>query len=124
MVICAIETMGEAAALVRANGMAAADFFDVLVKALFDVPVYSSYAGRIAENRFEPAAFKLTLGLKDVQLALSAGKAANVPLPFGSILRDNFLDAIAHGDGNKDWSAIAKVAERRSGLSTGAADGS
>jgi 3-hydroxyisobutyrate dehydrogenase-like beta-hydroxyacid dehydrogenase len=118
MVICAIETMGEAAAVVRANGMAAADFFDVLIKALFDVPVYSSYAGRIAEKRFEPAAFKLILGLKDVQLALSASRAANVPLPFASVIRDNFLDAIAHGDGNKDWSAIAQVAERRSGLST------
>ena len=115
MVACVIETMGEAGALVQANGMAAGDFFDVMVKALFDVPVYSSYAGRIAEKRFEPAAFKLVLGLKDVQLALAAGGTANVPLPFASILRDNFLDALAHGDGNKDWSAIAQVAERRAG---------
>jgi len=118
MVACVIETMGEAGALVRANGMAAGDFLDVLVKALFDVPVYASYAGRIAEKRFEPAAFKLVLGLKDVQLALAAGGTANVPLPFASVLRDTFLDAIAHGDGNKDWSAISQVAERRSGLST------
>ena len=30
--------------------------------------------------------------------------------------RDAFLDALAHGDANKDWAAIAKVAARRAGL--------
>jgi 3-hydroxyisobutyrate dehydrogenase-like beta-hydroxyacid dehydrogenase len=115
MVACVLETLGEASALVEANGMAAGDFFDVLVSALFNVPVYSSYAAKIAEKRFEPAAFKLVLGMKDVQLALSTGGIVNVPLPFGSVLRDSFLDAIAHGDSNKDWSAISQVSVRRSG---------
>jgi hypothetical protein len=32
------------------------------------------------------------------------------------VLRDNFLDAIAHRDANKDWVTIAKVAARRAGL--------
>ena len=32
-------------------------------------------------------------------------------------LRDGFLDTLAHGDANKDWAAIAKVAARRAGLS-------
>ena len=36
--------------------------------------------------------------------------------PFGSVLRDNFLDAIAHGDADRDWTAVAKVALRRAGL--------
>jgi hypothetical protein len=31
-------------------------------------------------------------------------------------LRDAFLDAIANGDGDKDWSAIARVAARKAGL--------
>lgn len=116
MVACILETLGEAGALVEANGMAASDFFSVLVKALFNVPVYSSYATKIGEKRFEPAAFKLTLGLKDVQLALSTGGTVNVPLPFAGVLRDSFLDAIAHGDGDKDWSAISQVSDRRSGV--------
>ncbi|MEV6559282.1 NAD-binding protein [Nocardia sp. NPDC051756] len=67
----------------------------------------------IAEQRYEPAGFRLPLGLKDVDLALATGAAANVPLPFGSILRDAFLDALAHGDGDKDWAAVASVARRR-----------
>jgi hypothetical protein len=32
------------------------------------------------------------------------------------VLRDTFMDAIANGDANKDWSAIARVAARRAGL--------
>ena len=54
--------------------------------------------------------------MKDVRLALAAGEKANVPLPFASVLRDAFLDAIAHGDGNKDWAAIARGTARRAGL--------
>ena len=57
-----------------------------------------------------------TLGLKDVRLALAAGEASGVPLPFASVVRDNMIDAIGHGDADKDWSALALVARRRAGL--------
>ncbi|MBV9238910.1 MAG: NAD(P)-dependent oxidoreductase, partial [Xanthobacteraceae bacterium] len=56
------------------------------------------------------------LGMKDVGLALKAGEQANVPLPFASVLRDAFLDAMANGDTDKDWAAIARVAARKAGL--------
>jgi hypothetical protein len=36
-------------------------------------------------------------------------------MPFASVLRDNLLDAIAHGDGDKDFAGLATVAARRSG---------
>ena len=38
------------------------------------------------------------------------------PLPLASLIRDHFLEAIAHGDGDKDWSALAAVASRKAGL--------
>ncbi len=47
---------------------------------------------------------------------LEAGEAVGAPLPFASVLRDNFVDAIGHGDGEKDWSAVSAVAARRAGL--------
>jgi len=77
---------------------------------------YKGYAGIIARRQYEPAGFKLALGFKDIRLALAAGEAAHVPLPFASILRDDFIDAIAHGDAAKDWSAVAEVAMRHAGL--------
>lgn len=116
MVASMIESMGETAALARAYNMEPMDVLNTVVTSIFDVPVYRIYAQLIGGGRFEPPGFDLKLGLKDAKLALEAGEAANVPLPFASVLRDNYLDALAHGDGAKDWSAVSKVALRRAGL--------
>jgi 3-hydroxyisobutyrate dehydrogenase-like beta-hydroxyacid dehydrogenase len=116
MVACVLEAMGEAAALARAYKMDANMVLDVVVGSIFDVPIYRIYSKMIANERFEPPGFDLALGLKDAKLALDAGEAAHVPLPFASVLRDSYLDAMAHGDAGKDWSAIAKVAARRAAL--------
>jgi len=116
MIAAAIEAMGEAVALGRAHGIAAGDLLEVMTNSLFAAPVYKGYGGIIAEERYDPAAFRLTLGLKDVRLALAAGEAAHVPLPLASLLRDGFLEAIAHGDADLDWAALAKVAARRAGV--------
>jgi 3-hydroxyisobutyrate dehydrogenase-like beta-hydroxyacid dehydrogenase len=117
MLASAIETMGEAVALVGGYGVGPSELLDILTNTLFAAPAYKTYGALIAEERYEPAGFKLTLGLKDVRLALTAGEAAHVPLPFASVLRDNFLDAIAAGDAERDWAALARVARRRAGLS-------
>ncbi|MFE6052067.1 NAD(P)-dependent oxidoreductase [Kitasatospora sp. NPDC056446] len=116
LLACAIESMAEACSLADANGVRPTDLVEMLTGTLFPGPVYSGYGAMVAERRYEPAGFRLPLGLKDVGLALEAGAARNVPLPFGSILRDAFLDALAHGDGDKDWAAVAAVARRRAGL--------
>jgi 3-hydroxyisobutyrate dehydrogenase-like beta-hydroxyacid dehydrogenase len=116
MVACAIEGIAEAAALVRGHGMSAPEVLDAIITSLFNVPVYRSYGDMIGKRQYEPAGFDLVLGLKDVRLALAAGEEVSAPLPFASVLRDTFLDAIANGDAEKDWSAIARVAARRAGL--------
>ncbi|MFJ6379768.1 NAD(P)-dependent oxidoreductase [Kitasatospora sp. NPDC092039] len=116
LIACAIESMAEACSLAEANGVRPTDLVEMLTGTLFPGPIHSGYGAMVAERRYEPAGFRLPLGLKDVGLALEAGAARNVPLPFGSILRDAFLDALAHGDGDKDWAAVAAVARRRAGL--------
>jgi 3-hydroxyisobutyrate dehydrogenase-like beta-hydroxyacid dehydrogenase len=116
MVACIVEAMGEAAALARGYRMQPADLLNVVVGSLFDVPIYRIYAGLIAGQKFEPPGFDLGLALKDTRLALAAGDAVNLPLPFASVLRDNYLDALAHGDGHKDWSVVTRVATRRAAL--------
>jgi 3-hydroxyisobutyrate dehydrogenase-like beta-hydroxyacid dehydrogenase len=116
MVACAIEGIAEAAALVRGHGMSAPEVLDAIITSLFNVPVYRGYGDMIGKRQYEPPGFDLVLGLKDVRLALAAGEEVSVPLPFASVLRDTFLDAIANGDAEKDWSAIARVAARRAGL--------
>ncbi len=116
MVACILEARGEAAARARAYKMDPNTVLDVVVGSIFDVPIDRIYSKMIANGPFEPPGFDLILGLKDAKLALDAGESVNVPLPFASVLRDNYLDALAHGDGGKDWSAVARVAARRAGL--------
>ena len=115
MIASAIEAMGEASALAKGFGVEPAQLLDIMGSTLFNAPVYRNYGALIAEQRYEPAAFRLVLGLKDVGLALAAGQSRHVPLPFASVLRDNLLEAVAQGDGERDWAALAQVAMRRSG---------
>ncbi|MFF2042965.1 NAD(P)-dependent oxidoreductase [Kitasatospora sp. NPDC058170] len=116
LIACAIESMAEACSLAEANGVRPTDLVEMLTGTLFPGPIYTGYGSMVAERRYRPAGFRLPLGLKDVDLALGAGAAAHVPLPFGSVLRDAFLDALAHGDADQDWVAVAAVARRRAGL--------
>ncbi|PWB84671.1 MAG: oxidoreductase [Methylocystaceae bacterium] len=113
MIASAIGTMGEAAALAQGYGASKAGFLDLITSTIFAAPVYKNYGGAIAEGRFEPAGFKMSLGLKDVRLALEAAEAARVPLPIASLLKDNLIDGLAHGEDDFDWAALARVAARR-----------
>ncbi len=115
MIADAIAAMGEGVALSQGYGVAKADFIDLITSTAFAAPVYKGYGAAIAEDRFEPAGFKLALGLKDVRLALEAAEAVHAPLPMASVLRDNHLDSVAHGEGRLDWAALSKVAARRAG---------
>jgi hypothetical protein len=110
--------MGEAAAMAEGHGVTASELLNVLTNTLFTAPLYKNYGGMIAAQRYEPAGFKLALGLKDVRLAVEAADMVHAPLPFGGVLRDSFVDAIAHGQSEQDWSAVAEVARRRAGRAT------
>jgi 3-hydroxyisobutyrate dehydrogenase-like beta-hydroxyacid dehydrogenase len=113
MLAAAIESMSEAAALANANGVPTKTLLEIMTTTLFDAPAYRIYAKLIGDQAFEPAGFRLALGFKDVRLALAASEAAQVPMPFASAARDVFVEAIAHGLADCDWSAISQVALRR-----------
>lgn len=119
MLVSAIETMGEATTLVDAYGIAPSTLIDLVSSSVFPGPVYQGYGGNIASATYEPAGFKARLGLKDVRLMLSAAEQASVPLPIASLVRDSLIDALAHGDGEKDWSVLARGSMRRAGRSPG-----
>jgi 3-hydroxyisobutyrate dehydrogenase-like beta-hydroxyacid dehydrogenase len=111
----AIEAMGEATALMRKSDVEPRVFMEVL-NALFGSPVYENYGRMIADRAFEPAGFRVALGLKDVSLALDASHDAAVPMPIAGVLRDQFLSAIAHGLEDADWSAVSETSARNAGL--------
>jgi len=117
MLACAIEATGEGTALARAHGIPAANFIDLITSTLFaGSPVYKGYGGMIAEERYSPAGFKLSLGQKDVRLAVEAGQGKNLALAFGDALQGVLKEAVDGGDADLDLAALGKNAARRGGL--------
>ncbi len=110
-----IEALGESFVLLRKSGMDPRAFLDV-VNALFNSAVYANYGRLLADRRYQPAAFQLALGLKDIGLALEAARTVEAPMPLAGLLHDHFLSAMAHGRGGWDWSALAEVAAQQAGL--------
>jgi 3-hydroxyisobutyrate dehydrogenase-like beta-hydroxyacid dehydrogenase len=116
LIASVIESLGEAIALNRKYGIDPHAYVEVLTNSLFAAPVYKTYGAIIADEKYQPAGFKLRLGLKDVRLALAAAEAVDVPLPFASVVRDHMLAAIGHGMEEMDWGSIAKLAAENAGL--------
>ncbi len=111
-----VESMGEAVALTRKYGIDPHEFVDFLTNTLFSAPVYKTYGGIIADERYEPAGFKLRLGLKDIRLVQAAADSAEVPMPLLSVVHDNAVSAIGRGMQDLDWSSLARLAAENAGL--------
>jgi 3-hydroxyisobutyrate dehydrogenase-like beta-hydroxyacid dehydrogenase len=109
LIAAALESLGEAFALVRKSGVDAGQFLEIVNTALFDSALYAGYGAAIAKEQFEPAGFKLRLGFKDLRLMQEAAEAAAVPMPLAGVLRDRFLAAMARGEGDLDWAALARI---------------
>ncbi|RUL69584.1 NAD(P)-dependent oxidoreductase [Dyella choica] len=116
MIVSAIESLAEASVLARAHGVEAADFIEMMTGTLFAAPVYQIYGKAIAEQRFTPPGFELSLGLKDVMLAQDAARAERVPMPLAGVLRESLLEALADGAEGMDLAALALVSARRANL--------
>ena len=116
MLGCAIEAIGEAFALVEKCGVERSMFSHFIADGLFTCPAYTGYAKIIASEDFEHVGQAAILGLKDANLALSAGEMARVPLPSLHVWRDHLLSAVARGEGHLDWAVMAREQARASGL--------
>jgi 3-hydroxyisobutyrate dehydrogenase-like beta-hydroxyacid dehydrogenase len=104
-----LETLGEAFTLAERSGVRSDLLLDILDGAVFKSPMFAAYGHKIVRESFVPAGFDLALGVKDVRLLLEAGEAQALPMPVASVLRDRFLQAMALGLRDKDWSAVARA---------------
>ena len=115
MIASMLEAFSEAFATLRKADVPPHAFLEI-VSNLFGSPVYSNYGRLIADGKFEPVGFALHLGLKDVRLVLQTAEECAAPMPLASLIRDQFLSAMAHGQAEQDWASVAKVAARNAGL--------
>ncbi|HXN74588.1 MAG TPA: NAD(P)-dependent oxidoreductase [Candidatus Acidoferrales bacterium] len=116
LIAAAIEAMAESQTLARKNGVDPKQLAEMFGKTLFAGPVYQGYGKQIAEQRFEPAGFRLALGLKDINLALQTGASSSVPMPIASVLRDRWTESVAKGRADMDWTAAALAVAEDAGL--------
>jgi 3-hydroxyisobutyrate dehydrogenase-like beta-hydroxyacid dehydrogenase len=108
-----LEALGEAYALGEGYGIDDRLLLAILNGAVLKSPVIDGYGKLIADNRFEPAGFRLDLGAKDVRLAVEAAERKIVPMPIVSVLRDRFVAAQALGNSGQDWSIVGRVSTDR-----------
>jgi len=120
LITTVIEGLAEAFALGRKFGVDSHALLEILTESLFAAPVYRTYGSMIASDKFEPAGFKLPLGLKDNRLLLAAAEEATVPMPMASLIHDRFVAALARGLDESDWAAIARISYENAGLRKGA----
>jgi len=103
-----IESLGEAMALARKSHVSPETFLNILTSTSLGAPVYKNYGRQMVERNFEPAQFSMELGLKDVELTLSAAREKGVSMPSAELIRRHLVEAIAGGNGHKDWTALAE----------------
>jgi 3-hydroxyisobutyrate dehydrogenase-like beta-hydroxyacid dehydrogenase len=115
MIASMLEAFGESFATIRKAGIDHHLFLDV-INELFGSPVYKNYGRIVANEEFDPAAFSLKLGLKDIRLVVEAADELAAPMPLASLIRDHLLSGMAHGQANLDWSSLARVVARNAGL--------
>jgi 3-hydroxyisobutyrate dehydrogenase-like beta-hydroxyacid dehydrogenase len=119
MIAGTIELLAEATTLGEKGGIAPAALVDLLSRTLFGSPIVKGYGARIAAGQFRPAGFPVPLGLKDVELALEAGRDLRAPLPVAGLARDHLIGALARGRADWDWGALATVVREAAGLPPG-----
>lgn len=69
---------------------------------------------KIIARDFSPEG-SMTLALKDIRVTLGIAEETMTPMPYGSLLREQFVTAIAKGWGAEDWACVTKVFELATG---------
>ena len=112
LIIHALQALSESIILLEQRDLDTHMFVDMINDSIFPGPVYQGYGRSIASGTYSPAGFTTVLGLKDLRLALDAGRDAH--LPTGPVLHDIFVAAVAEVGEDLDWSAIAEIGRRLS----------
>jgi len=112
MIMAAIEAMAEAMTLGEKHGVPREQLIDVLTQSIFPAPLFVNYGKQIAAHSYEPARFKLSLGLKDANLVLAAANSVQLAMPLASLMQGRYQTGMAKARGDLDWTAAAlSVAE-------------
>ncbi|MDN3563285.1 NAD(P)-dependent oxidoreductase [Paeniroseomonas aquatica] len=69
------------------------------------------------QNKYDPPAFALRLGLKDVSLAVSLGRELGVPMRLSNLVMEEMTEALNRGWGQRDSRSPMILQNERAGVS-------
>jgi 3-hydroxyisobutyrate dehydrogenase-like beta-hydroxyacid dehydrogenase len=115
-ILNALQSITESVVLVESAGIDPSTFVEILTHTAFSGSAHKGYGPIIAEQRYLPVGFAMSLGLKDLTLAENTAAELGVSLPVAPVLHELFDAAMADPAlAELDWSAVAEVTRRRSG---------
>lgn len=115
-ILNALQSIAESVALVEAGGIDPSTFIEILTHTAFSGSAHKGYGPIIAEKRYQPVGFAMSLGLKDLTLVEDAAAELGVALPVAPVLHELFEAALADPElAQLDWSAVAEITRRRRG---------
>ncbi|MCA1942200.1 MAG: NAD(P)-dependent oxidoreductase [Yonghaparkia sp.] len=113
-ILNALQSITESVTLVEAGGIDPSTFIEILTHTAFSGSAHKGYGPIIAEKRYQPVGFAMSLGLKDLTLVEDAAAELGVTLPVAPVLHELFEAALADPElAQLDWSAVAEVTRRR-----------
>jgi 3-hydroxyisobutyrate dehydrogenase-like beta-hydroxyacid dehydrogenase len=116
LLLSAIEGLAESVAFARQQGIAPSILVNILTETLFTAPFYKTYGSLTVEDRYEPAGFRMQLGLKDADLLLEEAVRVGLLMPSASTVRDRLRIAVARGLRDRDVAALVLLRSDRSEL--------
>ena len=115
MIAVSAGMMAESLALARKGGIAWQDILNVLDDSAIASPMVKYKTAPLRRRDFE-STFSCRQMAKDLDLILGAGHHVDVPLPLAAHMREVYGSLIAQGEGEVDFIAPVRLAERLSGL--------
>lgn len=113
-ILNALQSIAESVTLVEAGGIDPSTFVEILTHTAFSGSAHKGYGPIIAEKRYQPVGFAMSLGLKDLTLVEDAAAELGVALPVAPVLHELFEAALADTElAQLDWSAVAEITRRR-----------
>lgn len=114
-ILNALQSITESVVLVESAGIDPSTFVEILTHTAFSGSAHKGYGPIIAEKRYQPVGFAMSLGLKDLTLAENAANDLGVTLAVAPVLHELFEAALADAElAELDWSAVAEITRRRS----------
>jgi len=118
MIATTIEALSETFAVVEKHGIDAKAFYEMVIGTAFGCPIFENYGRQLSQHGWNNVGFKLALGLKDVRLAQGTAADVGARMRLGELLEARFSEAVAHGHGDLDWTAIALDVRKEAGIAS------